>query len=71
MCRNFRNPKNAEEEGVCLVPKNTRFKEMESKNGGRYPPKSSYVIICGINKHLQEANSENAVNIQNKSDTRY
>jgi len=41
-----------------------------NKNGRRYPSKSLYVIVCGINRHLQEINVENAVNILNKNDRR-
>jgi len=44
--------------------------EVANKAGGRYPPKTLYIIVCGINRHLQEINAENGINIMNKSDLR-
>ncbi|KXJ11184.1 hypothetical protein AC249_AIPGENE11740 [Exaiptasia diaphana] len=45
--------------------------EVANKSGGRYPPKSLYVIVSGINRHLQNVNAENSVNFLNKNDRRF
>ena len=38
----------------------TKFvQEVANKNGGRYPPRSLYGIVCGLKRHLEEVNGGN------------
>ena len=45
--------------------------EVAKKNGERYPPRSIYSIVCGINRYLADANPSNSVNILDKAERRY
>lgn len=45
--------------------------EVAKKNGERYPPRSIYSIVCGINRYLAEVNPNNSVNILDKAERRY
>jgi len=50
----------------------TKFvQEVANKNGGRYPPRTLYGIVCGIKRHLEEQNGANALNPLDNSDKRY
>ena len=44
--------------------------EVVNKNGGRYPPKTLYQIVCGVSRHILDVNAENGINVLNKSDQR-
>ena len=44
--------------------------EVAKQNGQRYPPKSLFLLICGINRHLLDLKSEDRVNILAKSERR-
>lgn len=44
--------------------------EVAKRNGERYPPKSLYLLICGINRHLLEVKKDNGVSILAKGDRR-
>jgi hypothetical protein len=44
--------------------------EVVNKAGKRYPPKTLYGIVCGINREIQDAKVENSVNLLKKSDLR-
>ena len=35
--------------------------EVANKNGGRYPPRSLYGIVCGLKQHLEDVNEGNAL----------
>ena len=45
--------------------------EVAKKNGERYPPRTIYSIVSGINRYLAEANPNNSVNILDKAERRY
>lgn len=45
--------------------------EVAKQNGVRYPPRSIYLIICGISRHLSEKNGSQAVEILNKNERRF
>ena len=45
--------------------------EVVKRDGQRYPAKSVYLIVCGLNRYLAEAKGEEAFNILDKSDNRY
>ena len=40
------------------------------QTGERYPPKTLYLLVCGINHHLGNVQGEKAFNILEKSDRR-
>lgn len=44
--------------------------EVAKKNGERYPPRTLYCIICGINRHLAELRPKDSVNLVDKTDRR-
>ena len=37
--------------------------EVAYKNGGRYPPRSLYGVVCGLKWHLEDVNGGNALNL--------
>ena len=39
-----------------------------NQSGGRYPPRTLYQIVCGLNRHLLDINAENSVNMLSKGD---
>ena len=45
--------------------------EVAKKNGERYPPRTIYSIVSGINRYLAEANPNNSVDILDKAERRY
>jgi hypothetical protein len=45
--------------------------EAAKVNGERYPPKSVYLIMCGLNRYLADIKGEKGFNILNKRDSRY
>lgn len=45
--------------------------EVANKNGGRYPSRTVYQIVCGIKRHLEEQNGGEALNPFDNSDKRY
>lgn len=45
--------------------------EVVKRDGQRYPAKSVYLMVCGLNRYLAEAKGEEAFNILGKSDNRY
>ena len=45
--------------------------KVAKKNGERYPPRTIYSIVSGINRYLAEANPNNSVNILDKAERRY
>ena len=44
--------------------------EVAKQTGERYPPKTLYLLTCGINRHLGNVQGEKAFNILEKSDGR-
>ena len=44
--------------------------EVAKQNGQRYPPKSLYLLLCAINRHLSDVKGEGALNIFDKADRR-
>ena len=49
----------------------TKFvQEVANKNGGRYPPRSLYRIVCGLKQHLEDVNGGNALNPLDSTDKR-
>ena len=44
--------------------------EVAMQTGERYPPKTLYLLVCGINRHLGNVRGEKAFNILEKSDRR-
>ena len=44
--------------------------EVAKQNGERYPTNSLYLLICAINRHLNETGGEDAFNVLNKADKR-
>ena len=44
--------------------------EIGNRSGGRYPPRSLYQIVCGINRHVCNVNGEDGVNMLAKGDRR-
>ena len=49
----------------------TRFvQEVANKNGGRYPSRSLYGIVCGLKRYLEDVNGGNALNPLDSSDKR-
>ena len=44
--------------------------EIGNRLGGRYPPRSLYQIVCGINRHVCNVNGEDGVNMLAKGDRR-
>ena len=44
--------------------------EVAKQTGERYPPKTLYLLVCGINRHLGNVQGEMAFNILEKSDRR-
>ena len=44
--------------------------EVAKQTGERYPPKTLYLLVCGINRHLGNVQREMAFNILEKSDRR-
>ena len=41
----------------------TKFvQEVANKNGGRYPSRSLYEIVCGLERHLEDVNGGNVLN---------
>ena len=44
--------------------------EVAKQTGERCPPKTLYLIVCGINRHLGNVQGEKAFNILKKSDRR-
>ena len=45
--------------------------EVAKHNGERYPPKTLYLLICGINRYLTDVHGENSFNILGKGERRY
>ena len=41
--------------------------EVAKQTGERYPPKTLYLLVCGINRHLGNVPGEKAFNILEKS----
>ena len=41
--------------------------EVAKQTGERYPPKTLYLLVCGINLHLGNVQGEKAFNILEKS----
>ncbi|KAM7446716.1 hypothetical protein ABFA07_004960 [Porites harrisoni] len=49
----------------------TKFvQEVANKNGGRYPSRSLYGIVCGLKRYLEDVNGGNALNPLDSSDKR-
>ena len=47
----------------------TKFvQEVANKNGGRYPSRSLYGIVCGLKWYLEDVNGGNALNPLDSSD---
>ena len=44
--------------------------EVANKNGGRYPSRSLYGIVCGLKRYLEDVNGGNALNSLDSSDKR-
>ena len=44
--------------------------EVAKQTGERYPPKTLYLLVCGINRHLGNVQEEKAFNILEKSGRR-
>jgi hypothetical protein len=50
----------------------TKFiQEVANKNGGCYPPRTLYGIVCGIKRHLEERNGASALNPLDITDKKY
>lgn len=47
------------------------IQEVANKNGGRYPPRTLYQIVCGIKRYLEEQNAGEALHPLDNSDKRY
>ena len=45
--------------------------EVAKVNGERYPSKSLYLIICGLNRYLADIKGEKGFDILDKRDSRY
>ena len=45
--------------------------EVMNRDGERYSPRTLYMIICGINRHIQNINGEDSFNILAKGDNRF
>ena len=45
--------------------------EVVKRDGERYSPRTLYMIICGINRHIQNINGEDSFNILAKGDNRF
>ena len=45
--------------------------EVVNRDGDRYPARTLYMIICGINRHIQNINGEDSFNILAKGDNRF
>ena len=41
--------------------------EVAKQNGEGYPPNSLYLLVCAINRHLNETGGENSLNVLNSS----
>ena len=49
----------------------TKFvQEVANKNGGRYPSRSLYGIVCGLKRYLEDVNGGNTLNPLDSSDKR-
>ena len=49
----------------------TKFKEeVTNQSGGRYPPKTLNLLICGLNRHLVDGKHDNNFNVLEKTDRR-
>ena len=49
----------------------TKFtEEVTSQSGGRYPPKTLYPLICGLNRDLADGKHDNNFNDLEKADRR-
>ena len=49
----------------------TKFvQEVANKNGGRYPSRSLYGIVCGLKRYLEDVNGRNALSPLESSDKR-
>ena len=44
--------------------------DIGNRSGGRLPPRSLYQIVCGISRHVCNANGEDGVNMLAKGDRR-
>ena len=44
--------------------------EVVNKSGGRYPPRSLHLIVCGLSRYLREVNAEKGFNPLFKGDER-
>ena len=44
--------------------------ELCKENGERYPPRSLYRIVCGIQRFLEDVNGTDAVRIMDKNEHR-
>ncbi|CAH3036024.1 unnamed protein product, partial [Porites evermanni] len=47
------------------------FPSRSNKNGGRYPSRSLYGIVCGLKRYLEDVNGGNALNRLDSSDKRF
>ena len=47
----------------------TKFtEEVANQSGGRYPPKTLYLLICGLNCYLADGKHDNNFNVLEKAD---
>lgn len=44
--------------------------EVAKRNGGRYPPKTLYLVVCGLNRYLSDVKGEKAFSVLDKADKR-
>jgi len=66
--RAFRKPENAEEEK--LIELKCYPKDVCTKNGERYPSRSLYIIVCGIQRFLEEKNGTDDSLLMDKNEYR-
>ena len=45
--------------------------EVANSNGNRYPARTLYCIVSGLNRHLSDIKGNETVNILDKNDRRY
>ena len=46
------------------------IQDVANKKGGRYPPRTLYVVICGLKRHLAEVKGASAFNPLGYTDKR-
>lgn len=47
----------------------TKFtQEVTNQSGGRYPPETLYLLICGLNRYLANGKQDNSFNVLDKAD---